>query len=221
MAALPESGGMAGLRDRLAGALREEHADPNWADHVTELLYDGESVVESIDAGDARVVVTSHRVLAFTPGGDGPAFRQVDRPNVVNVTAGARSEGGLLSRAARWGIIGLLLLGIGLVVDMDAFLGEVAIDGRAGSQIGVSGILGLVQSLLDLLRRLDEFLVIAGLLVLALAAVALGAYGLTREATVVIGVAGDDPDIHLPREAVDETTVARLEAAIAPAGPQA
>lgn len=221
MAPLPESRVMSGLRDRLAAVLGDERPDPNWADHVTELLYEGESVSESIEAGEARVVVTSHRVLAFTPHSDGPAFRQVDRPNVVGVTTGARSEGGLLARAARWGIIGLVLLGVGLVVDMDAILGDVSIGGGAGSQIGVGGVLDLVQTVLGLLRRLDEFLALAGLLVLALAAVALGAYGLTREPTVVISLAGDEADIHLPRDDVDDTTVTRLEAAISPAGPQA
>lgn len=221
MPALPESRGMSGLRDRLAATLGDERPDPNWADHVTELLYDGESVRESIEAGEARVVVTSHRVLAFTPDGDGPAFRQVDRPNVVGVTTGARSEGGLLARAARWGIIGVVLLGVGLVVDMDAMLGDVSIGGGAGSQIGVGGVLELVQAVLGLLRRLDEFLALAGLLVLGLAAVALGAYGLTREPTIVISLAGDEPDIHLPREAAEDTTVARLEAAIAPSESQA
>lgn len=213
-----EAAGMAGLRDRLAAALGEEHPDPNWADHVTELLYDGESVIESVDLGDARVVVTSHRVLAFTPGSDAGTFRQVERPNVVGVSTGTRGEGHLLHRGARWGLIGALLLGTGLLVDMDALVGDVSLGGGAGSTIGVGGVLDLVRTVLGLLRRLDEFLAIAGGLVLGLAAAALGAYLLTREPTVVIRVAGEESDIHVPRGDREAAVGGRLEAAIAPGG---
>lgn len=211
---------MSGLRDRVADAVSQDGPDPRWADRLTDLLYDGESVAESFAVGDARVVVTSHRVLAFTPGADGAAFRQVDRPNVVDVAAGARTESNLLGRAGRWGVIGVVLLGAGLVLDMDAIIGEVSLGGGAGSQIGVGGVLGLVRTVLDLLRRLDEFLAIAGVLVLALAAVALGAYWYTREPTFVIRIAGDDPDIYLPREGAAAGVRERLEAAIAPDGPR-
>jgi hypothetical protein len=209
---------MAGLRDRVADAVGEAGPDPRWAEHLTDLLYDGESVVESVDVGDARVVVTSHRVLAFTPDADGAAFRRVDRPNVVAVTAGARTESSLLARAGRWGVIGVVLLGAGFVLDMDAIVGDVSLGGGAGSQIGVGGVLQMVRTVLDLLRRLDQLLAAAGVLVLAFAAVALGAYWLTREPTYVIEVAGDADDIHLPRSGGGGAVPERLEAALAPAG---
>lgn len=207
---------MAGLRDRVADAIGEPDADPRWAERLTDLLYDGESVVESVDLGDARVVVTSHRVLAFTPDADGIAFRQVDRPNVVAVTAGARTESSLLGRAGRWGVIGVVLLGAGLVLDMEALVGDVSMGGGAGSQIGVGGVLELVRTVLDLLGRLDEILAVAGVLVLALAGVAAVAYWLTRQPTFVIEVAGDD-DVHLPRVGEEEAVRDRLATAVAPA----
>lgn len=216
MAGSPEVPPMAGLRDRLAAALGEEAAGPNWADHVTELLYDGETVVESMDLGDARVVVTSHRVLAYTPDAEGAAFRQVDRPNVLGVSTGHRSRGTLLRRGGRWAVIGLVLLGVGAVVDMDAIVGDVDLGGGAGSQIGVGGVLGLVRTVLDLLRSLDEFLVVAGAIVLLLAAMVLGAYLRTREPTIVVAVAGEEPDIHLPRGEDDVAVHERLRAAISP-----
>lgn len=207
---------MAGLRDRVSDVLGENGPDPRWRQHVTELLYDGESVVESIDVGDARVVVTSHRVLAFTPGAEGAAFQQVDRPNVVGVGSGARGEDHLLGYGARFGLAGVVLLGAGLVLDMDAIVGDVSLGGGAGSQIGVGGVLGLVRRVLELLRRLDEFLAMAGALAVLLAAVALGAYRLTREPTYVLEIAGEEPDIHVPRGDPHAGVRERLETAIAP-----
>lgn len=210
---------MADLRDRFSALFAEEGPDSRWSEHLTDLLYDGESVVESIDVADARVVVTSHRVLAFTPDAEGAAFRQVDRPNVVGVSTGARGEDHLLSRGVRWGVVGVVLLGAGLLIDMDSIVGDVSLGGGAGSQIGVGSVLGMVRTVLDLLRRLDEFLAIGGALVVFLAAVAVGAYFLTREPTYVIEVAGEEADVDLLRGDADPTVRERLEAAIAP-GPE-
>lgn len=211
-----ECGSMSGLQDRLERAFAGAQADPRWAERVEELLYDGESIRETVDLAEGRVVVTSHRVLTFVPGGDGPAFRQVDRPNVLDVAAGARSNAGLLGRAVRWGVIGAILVLAGTVIDMDAIVGDVSLEVDAGSQLGVGGMLSLVQRTLALLGRLDELLQIVGALGLALAAVALGAYLFTREPTYVLTVAGEDADIHLPRDEDDERVRDRLEAAIAP-----
>ena len=208
---------MAGLRDWFSAG-RDDGADPRWADHVTELLYDGETVTGRVEAGDARVVVTGQRVLAFTPDAAGPAFRQVDRPNVVRVTTGHRGKSGLRDRALRWGIVGIVLVGAGLAFDMDALVGDVSLGGGAGSQIGLGGVLGLMQTVLDLLSRLDEFLAVLGALVLALAVLAAGAWLLTRDPTIVLAVAGDDPDIHLPAGDDGPALAARLEAAIGPGG---
>ena len=46
-----------------------------WKSRVDDLLYDGETARETVDVGTSRVVVTSHRVLAFTPDADGENFR--------------------------------------------------------------------------------------------------------------------------------------------------
>jgi len=212
---------MSGLKDRLGRAIDGAQADPRWAERVEELLYEGEAIGETIDLAEGRVVVTSHRVLAFVPGGDGPAFRQVDRPNVLEVAAGARSNAGLLSRAVRWGAIGAVLVGAGTVIDMDAIVGDVALGTEAGSRLGVGSAMRLVAQVLSILRRLDEFLQIGGALVLALAAALLGAYLLTREPTYVLTVAGDEADIHLPRGEDDERVRDHLQAAISPGEPEA
>lgn len=186
-----------------------------WRDRVEELLYDGEAVRESIELGDAAVVVTSHRVLAFTPEMDGANFRAVDRPNVVGVDAGARADGDLLERGIRYGVIGAVLLIAGLVVDFGAIVGSVDLTGAGASgQLGLGGVLGAVQGLLDVLRDLDRLLRLFGGLAVLLAAVLLGVYWYQREPTLVVEVAGDE-DIHVPRPADGKGASDRLERAIA------
>ena len=57
-----------------------------WRERAEEMLYAGESVEETFEVDDARILVTSHRVLAFTPGAEGATFQQADRPNVAGVS---------------------------------------------------------------------------------------------------------------------------------------
>ncbi len=86
-------------------------------DHVEDLLYDGETVRETVDLAAGQVVVTSHRVLAFTPRTEGANFRQADLPNVEGVGLGAQTEADLLERALRFGVIGVVLLGFGALTE--------------------------------------------------------------------------------------------------------
>ena len=209
---------MAGVRDRLAAVLGDDTPDHEWADRVHELLYDGESVRETVAVDDARVVVTSHRVLAFTPDGDGPNFRQLERPNVVDVTTGTDGNPALLARGLRWGAIGGLLAVVGSVVDVGAIVGDVDLSGPDAGGVGIGGVLGAVQTMLDLLSQLDVFLQLLGGLGLLASSLVLGAYLLTRDATLVVEVAGEEANLHLPRPADSAAAVARLEAAIFPDG---
>lgn len=206
---------MAGVRDRVGGLLADDGGDAAWGDRVDELLYDGEALAETVSVGDARVVVTSHRVLAFTPAGDGPNFRQVDRPNVVGVSSGSVGEPAHLLRGIRWTAIGLVLVLAGVFVDTDAIVGDVDL-GTGGGQIGVGGVLGVVRSMLDLLGRLDDLLVTVGALAMLLGVAVLGVYLWTRDPALVVEVAGDADDVHLPRPADPRPVVERLEAAIRP-----
>lgn len=209
---------MAGVRDRLGGLLGEDGGDPRWRDRLDDLLYEGESIEESVTVGDARVVVTSHRLLSFAPHLDGPNFRQVDRPNVLGVSTGARSDTGHLVRGVRWTAIGLVLVLAGTFLDMDDLVGGVDLGGGAGGQIGVGGVLGVVRSMLDLLRQLDELLQLFGALALLLGVVVFGVYLRSREPTIVVEIAGDEDDVHLPRPEDARAIVDRLAAAVGPDG---
>ena len=186
-----------------------------WRERVGKLLYDGEDVQERVAFDDAAVVVTSHRLLVFTPDDDGANFQQVDRPNVEGVSTGAQSEANLLERGLRYGLIGAVLLVAGFFINLDGLLGGVSLTGGSSSELGLGGIMGTLQGMLNLLTRLDELLQLFGALALLLAVVLLGVYWYTREETLVIEVAGGD-DIHLPRPPGADDHRSRLELAIAP-----
>lgn len=180
---------------------------------IDDLLYEGERVEERVDLDDGRVVVTSHRVLAFTPETDGANFSYVDRPNVVDVAAGADAEPSHLVRGIKYGVGGLATIGAGILIDFDAIVGDVGLGGVGTEQVGIGGVLGMVQRFLGLIRQLDVVLQVLGALALLLSVGFFGIYLLTREPTIAVEVAGDD-DLHVPRpdEHDVETVVSRLEA---------
>jgi hypothetical protein len=185
-----------------------------WRQRVQQLLYDGEDVRETVEVDGSTVVVTSHRLLASTPEGDGANFRQVDRPNVEDISTGARSEGRLLQRAIRYGLVGVVLVVAAQFVNLDGLVGGVDLT-PSTSELGIGSVLGPLQGLLNLLAQLDQLLQLFGGLALLLSAILLGVYWYTREATLVIAVAGDD-DIHVPRPADASDQIERLERALSP-----
>lgn len=207
------------LRERLAAVTGDEEGidASQWTDRVEELLYEGERVEETVDVDPARIVVTSHRVITITPELAGANFRDVERPNVVGVSRGAEASGDLLVRGVKWTVIGLLLMGAGTLIDFGGIVGSVSFDGSAGGQIGIGGVLGFVQGLLDLIRQLDEIMLVLGALATLFGIVVLGVYLWTRDPTVAIEVAGDE-DLHVPRPD-DERVTERLRTAVAPPGP--
>jgi len=185
-----------------------------WRDRIEGLLYEGEAVVETVELDGASVVVTSHRVLAFTPDLEGPNFRGVERPNVTGVSAGARAEAALLERTVKFGVVGAVLVVAGQVVDFGGIVGDVDLSGgQAAGQVGIGGILGPLQSMLDVLRNLDGYMQVAGALALLLAVVLGGVYWYLRESTLVVEVEGEN-DLHVPRPD-DDGVAQRLERAIA------
>lgn len=182
-------------------------------DRVEDLLYDGETVRETVDLATGRVVVTSHRVLTFTPRTEGANFRQADLPNVEGVGFGAQTEADLLEHALRFSVIGVVLLGFGVVVDFGSIVGDVDLTGgEAAGQIGIGGMLGAIQTMLGFIRSLDQYMQLFGAVALVLGVVLFGVYWYLREPTVVIEVAGGD-DIHVPRADRDTDVMRRLERA--------
>ncbi len=186
----------------------------DWSAEVERLLYEGETVEDEIDVGDgASVVVTSHRVLAFKPRLDGANFEQVDRPNVDGVSLSAMSRPNLASRGLELGLVGVVLLVGGTFVNLDSLVSGADISSGAAGQIGVGGIVGMLQGVLDLLALLDEVMLVGGALFLLAALAFAGGYLYTRHPTLVVEVAGGQ-DIHLPRPTAGGEFRERLEGAL-------
>ncbi|WP_436923272.1 hypothetical protein [Halosimplex amylolyticum] len=192
-----------------------------WAGSVEDLLYDGETVRRRVAlGGDDRVVVTSHRLLAFTPGSDGENYRGVDLPNVTDVRAGHEGERNLLGIGGRTLVYGAVLLAVGVFVDFGAFVPTDAFQqtGAAG-QLGMGGLLAMLQRFLDLVARIDEFARLIGAVLVLFAVFVFGVYLVTRDRVLVVGVAGDEEDVYVPasEDALDGA-VADLEVALFDSG---
>ena len=199
-----------GLRDRVFGRNRR-----TWNGSVEKLLFEGESVRQSVAVGDNRVVVTSHRLLAFTPERDGENYRHVDLPNVADVRAGHRAEDGLVGRGIRALVYGGILLAVGVTVDFESIVPTDALGGsgsQAAGRVGIGSVLGLLNRFLGLVANLDEMARLFGALLLLFSTVVFGAYFLTRERVLTVAVAGDEADIAVPAAEADvERAVVDLE----------
>ncbi|MBV0925427.1 hypothetical protein KTS45_14565 [Halomicroarcula limicola] len=187
----------------------------DWGARVGSLLYDGETVEERVSLGESGVVVTSHRVLVFTPDRAGPNFRQVDRPNVDGVGRRTSGESRFLEGGLKALVAGVALVVAGQLVSLDSLARGVSLDsGSAATAPGLGGMMSTLQTLLSLVARLDDLMVLFGGLALVLSAVALGVYAWSRERLLVVEVAGGD-DVELPASG-DDVAIERLRTALLP-----
>lgn len=208
---------MGGLFDQLRDGLfgREGRA---WAGSVEDLLFDGESVDRKIAVGDNEVVVTSHRLLAFTPDGDGENYRTADLPNVDDVRAGHVGEDNLVVHAVKLFLYGVVFLGVGFLFNFDEIIPLDAFDdaGEGAGQLGIGGLFGMMRQLLELIAMIDDVSRALGALFMLFGAFVVMVYLLTRERVLVVSVAGDEGNIavppgeNAPENAVDDA-VAELE----------
>lgn len=189
-----------------------------WQQRVDELLYDGETVDETVSVESSEVVVTSHRVLAFTPERDGENLQQADRPNVSGVEMG--SEGG--RRFLRWAIIlavfGVPSLVVGVIFDSESvFSRPDALDSEGADSLGGGSLVDIVRTMFDVLAMLDTILLGIGVIGLLLAGALGVVYGVVeRSPALIIRVAGDESNLHLPRPEVEGDYVAELERTVLP-----
>jgi hypothetical protein len=179
---------------------------------VDRLLYDGEEVTLRAGGPEAGVVVTSHRVIALTPGVEGANYRPVERPNVTGLRHGTSGREGWLLAGLKSLFVGLALLVGGSVVDLDGVLATVEV-GSTAANTGLGGLLRAVSLVGTALSLLDEVLLVAGALATLVGIGAVGAYLLTRERLVYLEVAGDE-DVSLPAGALSEAEFSRLSGAL-------
>lgn len=185
-----------------------------WQSRVEELLYESESVAEVVDIDSSRVVVTSHRVIAFTPEMDGENFRQVERPNVTAVETSAQGKTALAGKSIRYGVYSVLLILAGIFINFDALIGDIQFDAEATSQTGAGGIVSIAQGMLDFMTQLDQLMQTVGALVLLVSVALFAVYWLLRVPTLAIRVAGDGKDIHVKRPDDVDAAIRKLESAI-------
>lgn len=192
----------------------------DWVARAESLLYDGEVIEADVRLDRGGVVVTSHRVLVFTPDREGSNYRQVDRPNVEGVDLTTSGDWSFLELGVKALVVGIVLVAAGMTVSLDSLVGNVSLDsGGAASAVGIGGMLGMLQTMLTLMAQLDDLMRLFGGLALAFAAVVLGVYLWSRDRLLVVRVAGgDDVELTAPD---DESVVDRIEAAIVPEAPPA
>ncbi|MBX0287235.1 hypothetical protein [Haloarcula salinisoli] len=192
----------------------------SWVEQARSLLHNNESIREEVRIGSGGVVVTNQRLLVFTPGQPGANFRQVDRPNVESVERRTSGDRKFLMPGLKAGIVGLTMVAFGYAFNFDDFAEGIALDSGTGAAgaVGVGGLLGLIQTAIELFALFDELLRIFGGLALAFSAVALGVYVWSREDQLVVSVAGEGK-IELPAtDDVDDALLDRLRTAIQPGG---
>ncbi len=166
--------------------------------NVQNLLEDGERVERELDVGPDKVVVTDRRLLAFTPTGDGPNYRHVERPNVDSVGLRVRSELGHVKNGLLYLLIGLGTVAAGLTIETDGLLGDVS-TGPGASSLGVGGIIEQVATWIALV---DDAIVVLGALIVLPVVYHAVSYYRSRQSVLAVGVAGED-DIDLPTAQVE------------------
>lgn len=173
------------------------------------VLFDGEDVLLAERLGHAGLAVTTHRVLAADPTGDGPRLSAALLPNVTGVSVGSPGHTPSLVRAVGWGLLGAVLIGAGLVVDLGGLVRPV----EAPAALGLGEFLEFVSLLSRALGLVDEALLALGAAGLLGAVVHAVRFLASRERRLVVEVAGDDP-ITLPVDADDAGATARVRSAI-------
>lgn len=182
--------------------------------HVDQLLYDGETVLTGSTGRAAGVVVTSHRLLVFTPETEGKNLHTFERPNVTGLTKRQRGDSGWLSAAAKWLGFGIVLTISGALLDLDGILGSVSTDGTGGA-VGVGWIADLFGLFNTAFGLLDEVLFFGGLLSVIAGIALLGWYWQSRSELLTVQIAGSD-DLDVSAVGFGAESVRALQTAIDP-----
>lgn len=187
---------------------------PRWEARVREQLLDGETVVESFDAGEAHVVVTEDRVLVFTPASTaGPGVQTARRSNVSVIQHGSAGSRRSLWIAGVFAILGLPSLVAGSLFEVADYVpSPSSLDAEGAERFGGGDLLEFMKTVLWGVVRLDEALQVAGVVLLLAAVGAVAHFWLSeREPTIELLVMGDAENIVFPRPAESEDVERNLE----------
>lgn len=176
-------------------------------DRLSNMLFEGERIEEEVVLNEARIAVTSHRVLVFIPDGDGPRFDHADRPNVTDASVETAGERTYVGWSVRSAVYGAVLLGGGYLLRSSG-----APNALSGADVtgnpGIGGVAQLVGVLSAGFEVLVQLLLLSGSVLLLVAAVFGAGYLTTRNRELVIERAGRDA-IRVPVETMDGDEVAR------------
>ena len=178
------------------------------ADALAEFTYAGESVVDAVTVSGGTLGVTTHLVLALTPGEGGPNFSAVGRPNVESVSVGSGGDAVHGVRAVRYGVYAVAMLAASYLLNFETMT---AID--PPSAAGTGQVVGMAVQLTSLLSVVDDVLRIGGVAVLLGALGFAALYGYSRDRHVAVTVAGGDP-VRVPVRKNEVVAVDRLTVAL-------
>ncbi|UPW02061.1 hypothetical protein M0R88_08190 [Halorussus gelatinilyticus] len=182
-------------------------------DRLSQMLFQGEEVEEEFTVEGARVAVTTHRVLVFTPDGDGRRFDHADRPNVLDASIETTGKDAYVGWGVRAGVYGAVLFGGGILLKTSGVLDGLG-DVTPPADAPGAGIAQLVSLLPKALGMLTTVLLVGGGLLVVVALALVGVYFSSRERELVIERAGRDPMRVPVRDDDAEDIARRLRAAV-------
>jgi hypothetical protein len=180
--------------------------DSRTREQITQLTYAGEEPTATLPVRDGILVATTHRLLVYTPDGDGAVLQTVEAPNVTGLGY-ARLGNGRWRPALVAFAVGVASLLVGQTVSVEPPSVAVADSPVAG------GGLDAVTETIRLVGLLDELATVVGVGALLVAAGLLASDGISRDAQVVVRVAGEDP-LAVPAGETDATTVESFAASV-------
>jgi hypothetical protein len=161
-------------------------------DRLSNMLFQGEEVEEEFTVEGARVAVTTHRVLVFTPDGDGRRFDHADRPNVLDANVETSGRGSYVEWGVKSGVYGGVLLGGGVLLKSSGILEQLN-SAQPPADAPGANIARLLSFLPEALGTLTDVLVLGGVLLVLAATALVGLYVSSRDRELVIERAGRDP----------------------------
>ncbi|WP_132058016.1 hypothetical protein [Halorussus amylolyticus] len=176
-------------------------------DRLSSMLFQGEEVEEELSVDGARIAVTTHRVLVFTPNGEGRRFDHEDRPNVLDASVETVGRDAYASWGAKSAVYGAVLLGGGVLLTASGVLErlDAATPSEGAPDAGLGQFMGILPDAFGMFAT--GCLVGGGVLLVAAAALA-AVYVSSRSKELVIERAGRDP-MRVPLRNDDGEQVAR------------